>query len=437
MIREDLVFVGAPDFAGRLRGKAFPRAELEKRLKSGIGWTPTNVQITCFDLIAETPFGSLGDLVMLPDPAAESRVDFDDGGPADHLLLGDIRELDGSPWACCTRTLLRSAIERLKRVSGLEPFMAFEHEFHLKGAARPHGDAYSLAGFRAQSSFLGAVIAALRAGGLQPDTIMKEYGVDQYEVTVAPALGIRAADEASILREIVRSAALRHEDEASFTPLRDPAGVGNGVHIHISFRDESGRPATYDPEAEHGMATFTGAFIAGVLKYLDAIVAITAPSVVSYTRLTPHRWSAAYNNLGVQDREASVRLCPIATKDPEAIAAQYNFEYRAADAAASPHLALAAIIHAGAQGIEEGLPTPRPTQSDLSALPPEELAALGYLRLPQSLPEALDRFAGNATVTGWFPEGFAQIYCQHKRGELAFLRGKSMAAVCADYEASY
>ncbi len=437
MIREELVFVGVPDIAGRLRGKAFPRADLESRLQRGVGWTPTNVQITCFDLIAESPFGPLGDLVMMPDPRAESRVDFEDGGPADHIILGDLRELDGSPWFACTRNLLRDALDRLKRASGLDALMSFEHEFHLKGAARPLGDAYSLGGFRAQSTFCETLIAALRAGGLEPDTVMKEYGVDQYEVTVDPSLGLRAADEASILREIVRGTAERLGDAASFTPLRNPTGVGNGVHIHISFRDEDGQPATYDPDAEHGMATFTGAFIAGVLKYLDAIVAITAPSVVSYTRLTPHRWSAAYNNLGVQDREASVRLCPISARDPDAIAAQYNFEYRAADGAASPHLALAAIIHAGVQGIEEGLPAPKATHYDLSALTLEQLTAEGYLRLPQSLPEALDRFAGNETVTGWFPEGFAALYCQHKRGELAFLRGKSMEMVCADYEASY
>ncbi len=437
MIREDLVFVGAPDVAGRLRGKAFPRADLERRLQRGIGWTPTNVQITCFDLIAESPFGPLGDLVMIPDPEAESRVDFEDERPADHVILADIRELDGRPWFCCTRNLLRGALERLERVAGLQLLIACEHEFHLKGADRPHGDAYSLAGFRAQAGFCETLIAALRAGGLQPDTVMKEYGVDQYEVTVAPAVGLRAADEASILREIVRSTANRFGDEASFTPLRDPTEVGNGVHIHISFRDETGQPATYDPEAEHGMATFTGAFIAGILKYLEAIVAVTAPSVVSYTRMTPHRWSAAFNNLGAQDREASVRLCPISASEPEEIAKQYNFEYRAADATASPHLALAAIVHAGVQGIEEGLAAPKATQFDLSALSPQDLAAEGYVRLPQSLPEALDRFAANATVLDWFPEGFPAIYCQHKRGELAYVRGKSLAAVCADYEAAF
>ncbi len=182
----------------------------------------------------------------------------------------------------------------------------------------------SLAGFRAQATFCETLMAALRAGGLKPDTIMREYGHDQYEITVAPALGLRAADQAAMLRATTRSTANRLDDKATFTPLQDPNHVGNGVHVHMSLRDEKGEPATYDPEGPRGMARHTGAFIAGILKYADAIVAMTAPSLVSYTRLTPHRWSASFNNLGAQDREATVRLCPTSPTYPESIAAQFN-----------------------------------------------------------------------------------------------------------------
>src|SRR6202012_1313820 len=108
----------------------------------------------------------------------------------------------------------------------------------------------------------------------------------------------------------------------------------------------------------HGMSRKTASFVAGILKYLDAIVAITAPSVISYLRLTPHRWSAAFNNLGHRDREASVRICPVSDLSDVPKATQFHFEFRAADAAASPHLQLAAIVHAGVQGIEEELATP-------------------------------------------------------------------------------
>ncbi|MEO1192247.1 MAG: glutamine synthetase family protein [Pseudomonadota bacterium] len=437
MIREDLIWVGTPDFAGRLRGKAFPAAERQRRLRRGVGWTPTNIQITCFDLIAESPFGALGDLLLIPDPAAESRVDYGDGSPPDHVMIGDICELDGTPWDFCSRSRLKSALARLEKATGLSLLVAYEHEFHLKGAQRPKGDAYSLAGFRAQAAFAETLMAALRHGGLVPDTIMKEYAPDQYEVTVAPAPALRAADEAALLREITRSTAARLGDTASFTPLRQPGGVGNGVHIHMSLRDKAGKPATYDPAKPDCLSDVAGAFAAGILRYLEAIVALTAPAAISYSRLVPHRWSAAYNNLGLRDREASLRICPTTAVEPQSIAAQFNLEYRAADAAASPHLALAAIVEAGVQGIEEGLSAPAATEADLTTLSREELDEAGLVRLPESLEEALDRLGANPTVTGWFPPGFVDLYRAHKQGELSFLEGMDPAAICAAYEESY
>ena len=436
MIGEEMIVACCTDLAGKVRGKAFPASQIDKRLRRGVGWTPTNVQITCFDLIAESPFGSLGDLVLLPDEAARVRVDFGDGSSPEHLALGDIVHTDGRPWELCTRSILKAALDRLKDVSGLTLVGAFEHEFQLRDRPPRLGDAYTVAGFRAERRLAEAVVAAARAAGLDPDTFMKEFGPDQYEVTIAPASGVAIADQATILRELVRTAASRLDREVTFTPIRNPASVGNGVHIHLSFL-EGDRPATYDPRGRNDLSEPAGRFIAGILKYLDAILAITAPSVVSYLRLTPHRWSAAFNNLGFRDREASVRICPISEVSDVDRERQFNFEFRAADAAASPHLQLAAIVHAGVQGIEEALPAPEATAEDLSLLWPDALKARGYVRLPQSLADALERFAANATVTGWFPAGFADVYAKHKRGEMAFLEGKSAEEACRLYEQVY
>ena len=71
-----LIFAATSDFGGKVRGKAFPADQLKKRLVRGVGWVPTNVMITCFDGIGESPFGSLGDLLLVPDPAAEAKVSF-------------------------------------------------------------------------------------------------------------------------------------------------------------------------------------------------------------------------------------------------------------------------------------------------------------------------------------------------------------------------
>jgi glutamine synthetase len=436
MIAEEMIIACCTDLAGKVRGKAFPASQFDKRLKRGVGWTPTNVQITCFDKIAESPFGSFGDLVLIPDKAARVRVDFGDGGPAEHFALGDIRHTDGRPWELCTRSILKSALKRLEEVTGLTLLGAFEHELQFKDQQPAPGLAYSTAGFRAERRFAETAIAAARGAGIEPDTFMKEYGVNQYEVTMAPARGLAIADQATILRELLLATAERLDRQITFTPIRDPVGIGNGVHIHLSFLDGD-RPATYDAEGKHGLSAVAGQFVAGVLKYLDSIVALTAPSAVSYLRLTPHRWSAAFNNLGFRDREASMRICPVSDLSDIAKASQFNIEFRASDASASPHLQLAAIVHAGVQGIEEGLQTPEATTEDLSLLDAAALMARGYARLPKSLPEALERFSANSTVTGWFPQGFADVYVKHKKGEMAFLEGKTPEEVCMLYEQVY
>lgn len=437
MKREEMVLACCSDLAGKVRGKAFSVSEFDKRLQRGIGWTPTNVQITCFDSIAESPFGSLGDLVLIPDPATRVRVELGEAEPAEHFVIGNIRHTSGEPWELCTRSILQGALERLEKVAGLTLFGAFEHEFQFKNHTGDDSGAFSIDGFRAERGFAGALFAALREAGVSPDTFLREFGSGQFEVTIKPQPGVTIADHSLITREMIQAVAGQSGRRVTFTPLRDPAGVGNGVHIHMSFLDADARPVTHDPSGRHELSTKAGQFIAGILKYLDSIVAITAPSVVSYLRLTPHRWSAAFNNLGYRDREAAVRICPVSDISDIAKASQFNFEFRAADCTASPYLQLAALVHAGVQGIEEGLDTPEASEDDLSALDVAALAKRGYTRLPQTLEAALERFAANSLVRDWFPSGFADTYLKHKRGEMAFLGGRDQAEICKAYEQAY
>lgn len=430
-----LIFAATCDLAGKVRGKAFPAEDLAKRLKRGVGWTPTNVQINCFDGIAESPFGALGDLLLIPDARTHVRADF--GDVVEQFMLGDIVTLDGAPWEFCTRALLKSALHRLEQAAGVRLLAAFEHEFQLKSETDLAGEGYGRGGFEAQRTLCETLMAQIQAAGLTPDTIMKEYGRNQFEVVIGPEEGVRAADAAVMVRELTRSTARRLGDAATFTPIRDPASVGNGVHIHMSFLDADGRPVGYDPDGPYGMSRITSAFAAGVLKHLGSILALTAPSVVSYSRLTPHRWSAAFDNLGYRDREASLRVCPVTAKDPATIARQFNIEYRAGDAAACPHLALAAIAHAGAQGIEDGLAAPQATEEDLSLLSPDALAGRGFIRLPETLEDALERLGADPTVGGWFPDRFVSVYQAHKASEIAHVAEMDVQARCRAYEATY
>lgn len=437
MINSPLVFAATCDLSGQVRGKAYPLSERENRAKKGIGWVPTNSLITCFDTIAPSPFGALGDLVIVPDETTEIAVELEKGKPAERLVLGDIRNLDGTAWGLCPRSILQDALDRLDNVSGLRVNAAFEHEFQMPDLKVQPGEAFNYGAFTQHRVFGEALVAAMEAGKIEPDTFLKEYGARQFEVTNAPALGKKAADWAVLLRELTKRLARTMGHHASFVPIIDPNGVGNGVHVHISFIDQNDAPATYDAGHPYGISATAGSFIAGILKYLDSFLALTAPSDISYLRLTPHRWSAAYNNLGYHDREASVRICPTTAKDEKKRAKQYNFEFRAADAAASPYLVMAALVHAGAQGIEDNLPIPNVTQEDLSQLPENELHQRGYVRLPQTLSEALERFEQNETVRSWFDPQFSDVYLALKRAEIEHVKDMSDLEKCALYSKVY
>jgi glutamine synthetase len=424
--KSSMVFVATSDLAGLVRGKSFPVSEWAKRSVRGVGWTPTNVQITCFDTIAESPFGSLGDLALIPDAA--TRFQMGASGNQLDVALGDIESLEGEPWDFCTRSIAKRALRELHELSEVTVLSAFEHEFQVRNAPARAGDSFGLKGFRDSQAWAEELIAELDRTSCKPDTFMKEYG---------PATGIVAADNAVILRILTADVLRRFGVESSFSPILKPDSVGNGVHIHFSFVDDRSNPLTHDASAPYGMSELTRHFVGGVLKYLDQIMALLAPSEISYLRLTPHRWSAAFNNLGYRDREASVRICPVSGRDDDTVAKQYNFEVRAVDAAASPYLAYAAIVFAGTQGLRDRIEPQAPTQEDLSLLMQEELTQRGFRRLPQSLAEALEAFDRSEAVRRWFGNDFVNVYLAHKKEELAQLDGLEWQEKCNRYKEVY
>ena len=219
----------------------------------------------------------------------------------------------------------------------------------------------------------------------------------------------------------------------TFAPIVAGMGVGNGVHVHLGLIDREGRPVMHDPAGPGGLSPTAGSFVAGILRHLPALVAFTAASTVSYQRLVPHRWSAAFNNLGCRDREAAVRICPV--REGEDVATQYHVEYRAADAVASPYLVLAMLVLAGTQGLREGLPTPgRPRAIWRCSTRP---LGQGVRRLPTSLPAALAALEADATVKGWLPPLLLDCYRKHKQGEIAALADLSEAEQAKRYAEAY
>ena len=401
----------------------FRRANSPGRLKKGIGWTGSNLMMSPAGPIWDTPFGTAGDFMIVPDPAAEVRVDFADGSAVEHFFLGDLCTTDGKPWECCPRDFLHRAAAELEEVSGLRVVAAFEQEFIYTGTDDRPGDAYALGAFRRQGNFGETFIAALRAAGPVPDSFLAEYGARQFEVTIAPQPALTAADHAVITREMARAAAHRLGHRAVFSPKPDPEGVGSGVHIHMSLWD-GGRPATYQAGETLDLSKPAQQFCAGILHHMPAICAVTAPSPVSYLRLVPNRWAPTAIDLVRQDRGACLRVCPVfAAETPGETARQFNLEFRASDAAASPYLALGAIIFAGADGIRRSLPLPGP-----AAAPPS---------LPASLGAALDHLATSEAALRWFGATHLDAYLRFKRVEAEKVADLSEPELCAHYAEIY
>lgn len=418
MIREELIFVATCDISGHARGKGFPARELPGRLRKGVGWTGSNLMMSPQGPIWDTPFGTAGDFMIVPDPKAEVRVDFADGSAVEHFFLGDICNTDGTPWECCPRDFLRRAARQLEAETGLRVRAGFEQEFTYAGTSERPGDAYALGAFRRQGIFGEAFMAALRAAGVGLDTFLAEYGARQFEVTAAPAPALTAADHAVVTREMARAAAFRLGTRVSFSPKPDPEGVGNGVHIHFSLWDAFERPATYQAGEAMDLAPQARHFCAGILHHMPAICAVTAPSPVSYLRLVPNRWAPTLIDLVRQDRGACLRVCPLfAPADAEETARQFHLEFRAADAAASPYLALGALIFAGTDGVRRALPLP-----ESPARP-----------LPRTLAEALDGLAHSEAATRWFGATHMDAYLRFKRVELENVAGLSEDELCAQY----
>ena len=60
MINEPIALLDTCEIAGRVRGKGFPVTDLSARLKSRVGWVPTNTMISALGPIADTPLARWG-----------------------------------------------------------------------------------------------------------------------------------------------------------------------------------------------------------------------------------------------------------------------------------------------------------------------------------------------------------------------------------------
>jgi glutamine synthetase len=420
MEREEIAFVGTSDLAGHFRGKSFPLADLAARLERGVGLAPSNIFLSAFGPIQTTPFGTRGEVFLIPDATTRVTLSSPRGGE-EHFYIGDIETAEGQPWSFCPRHVLRRALQRLEDETGLRLLATFEQEFIYSGVPDLPWQPYSLDAYRRQGGYGETLLAAMRQAGVIPDSFLAEYGPRQFEVTSVPAVGLRAADNAVITREIAQAVAHRFGERVSFSPIPTPEGIGNGTHIHWSFLDRHDQPVLYDERRPWQLSQLGEFFLAGIVRALPGLCAVTAPSVASYYRLRPNRWAPTCANAAPLDRGAALRICPVRGTDPQTRARQFNIEYRVADATASPYLALAMLIQAGLDGVRHE-----------RRIPEGEACAL-----PDSLASALTQLERMPAAADWLGADLLRGYLAFKRAEIHNLENLNETEICNRYAQVY
>lgn len=422
-----LTFVATSDLTGLTKGRALPSGGMSKLTSTG--WVPANFGIGVDGhIVDDIPFDSSGDLRLLPDPEAVHQIRGVPGKPDVTVALANVVHTDGSPWACCTRTILTDTVAALKEEFGLTSEVAFEHEFADLGATAPHHP-FSWRNFRSVEPIGSTLVSALESSGLELENWLPEYGTHQYEVVVERTSPVAAADRALLLRDLVRDVFASFERRASFTPMTAPGETGAGVHVHFSLQSADGSNPVWDPDAPGRLSELGGRFAAGILKYAPSLTAIYAPLAISYDRLRPHNWSSAGVFLGLENREALLRICPTVElngADPEP---QLHFEFRGGDIGANPWLLLAVILRAGLEGLRQELEPAEVVIGD----PSEDQVR----PLPQDLASALELLSANAEVRDWLGEDLINTYLAVKRVELETVAEMSESEKCEWYAQIY
>ncbi|MGO4751383.1 glutamine synthetase, partial [Streptomyces sp. 2MCAF27] len=233
------------DNAGLTRVKAVPTARLEHAAQWGVGMSPVFDVFLVDDSITTSRHigGPDGDLRLFPDLdrltplAAQPRWAW---APADRY------DMSGREHPACQRLFAHRMAERA-RERGLGVLMGIETEWVVATADAQEselryptaGPAYGMSRLVDLSDYLADVLDALQAQRVEVLQIHPEYSPGQFEVSVAPADPVGAADLAVLVRQTIRGVSAQHGLTPSFAPVFTPDTVGNGGHLHLSlWQDE-------------------------------------------------------------------------------------------------------------------------------------------------------------------------------------------------------
>jgi len=275
---------------------------------------------------------------------------------------------DGNRVAECTRGIL-ARIESELDAEGYQARVGHEIEFLVVDPAgnRLPGQLwaqYGLAGVLEYEAFIRDVLAATAAAGVGVEQFHPEYGVNQFEMSLAPASPVDAADQLVLARIVIGRVARAHGIRISLSPVPFAGSVGSGAHQHFSLHRQ-GAPLFSGGSGPHGLTPQGAAAIGGIVTGLTDAQLIFCGSIVSGLRMQPGNWAGAHICWGTENREAAVRFLPATHGNAHGA----NVEVKVVDPSANPYLATAAILGLALRGITHHTPLPPEVAVDPQTLP--------------------------------------------------------------------
>ena len=397
-----------PDTWGVFVGRRMPAEVFRRRLEHGISMPNAPFAWNIRGDIHPVPFTNADtgypNMHLVPDLSSLRRAPWAERTA--FCLMDAYVSPGGEPHPLDTRAMLRRAVGVLAS-TGYEAWVAPELEFYLTDADwRPLYEdhrCWSMTLGAEHEPILGEIRATLVGAGVPVESSQTEGGPGQWELNVGPSSPIEAADNAAILKYVVKVVARRHGVRATFMAMPFQDAEGSGHHLHESLR----RLGSDENVFAEDDGVF-GAYLGGVLEHMGDMTAINLPSVNAYKRLKDYTFAPNRVSWALDNRTAAVRI-------PAGERENRRLEIRTPSADANPYLITAGTIAAGADGIARGVSLPPALEGD--AYKDDALE-----RLPVTLGAAVDRFDQSAFCKDVFGEVFVETFSLLARREEAAYR---------------
>jgi glutamine synthetase len=368
------------DILGRLKGFALPISELTHALDEGMGFDGSSIE--GFVRIYES------DLVAMPDVGTFRLLPWSIDDQKTAGMFCDVLTPNGKPFPGDPRYILKRNLEKARKLGytfNIGPELEF---FYFRSSEKPEfldqGGYFDLTPLTIGTKLRKKTITLLESLAIQVEYSHHEVAPSQHEIDLRYQEAMAMADMAMLYRLVVKEVAREEGVYATFMPKPVFGINGSGMHCHQSlFKGE--RNAFFDPRDPYHLSVVAKQYIAGLLKYVREITAVTNQWVNSYKRLVVGYEAPVYISWARRNRSALVRI-PMYKPGKEKAT---RIELRNPDPATNPYLCFAVMLAAGLRGVEEKLPLHDPVEEDIFEMSEDKRRRLGIKTLPASLYEAI------------------------------------------------